>query len=63
MTFEVQVMGRDVFVRPSGGNTWRTMCGSDGRSWIELNSDEARMLANALSLTDRFTVTSDEEDG
>jgi hypothetical protein len=62
MTFEVQVMGRDVFVRPSD-DTWRTMRGSDGRDWIELNSDQARMLANALSLTDRFTVTADEEDG
>lgn len=30
MTFEVQVMGRDVFVRPSD-DTWRTMRGSDGR--------------------------------
>ncbi len=62
MTFEVQVMGRDVFVRPSD-DTWKTMRGSDGRDWIELNSDQARMLANALSLTDRFTVTADEEDG
>ena len=62
MSFEVQVMGRDVFVRPAG-NTWKTMKGSDGRDWIELNADQARLLSWALSNTDRFTVTSDDEDG
>lgn len=61
--FEVQVMGRDVFVRPSGANTWRTMSGSDGREWVELSREEALHLANALTTTDRFTVTSHEEDG
>lgn len=61
--FEVQVMGRDVFVRPADGNSWRNMKGSDGRDWVELSRDEALHLANALSTTDRFTVTSDEEDG
>lgn len=60
--FEVQVMGRDVFVRPTA-NSWRTMSGSDGREWVELSREEALHLANALTTTDRFTVTSDEEDG
>lgn len=62
MSFEVQIMGRDVFVRPTD-NTWRTMKGSDGRDWIELDRDQARVLCSALNQTDRFTVTSDEEDG
>ena len=61
--FEVQIMGRDVFVRPSDGNSWRSMKGSDGRDWVELSRDEALHLANALTTTARFTVTSDEEDG
>lgn len=60
--FEVHTHGRDVFVRPST-DTWRTMKGSDGRDWIELDRDAAAYLANALTTTDRFTVTSDDEDG
>lgn len=62
MSFEVQVMGRDVFVRPSS-DSWKTMKGSDGRDWIELNRDQAIHLANALTTSDRYTVTADEEDG
>lgn len=62
MSFEVQVMGRDVFVRPTS-TTWTVMKGSDGRDWIELNRDQARILCAALSQTDRFTLTDDEEDG
>ena len=60
--FEVQVMGRDTYIRPAGRN-WRTMKGSDGRDWIEVSRDEAIHLANALTTTDRFTVTVDDEDG
>ncbi len=60
--FEVQTMGRDVFVRPSSA-TWKHMAGSDGRQWIELSREEALYLAAALTVTDRFTVTTDEEDG
>lgn len=60
--FEVHTHGRDVFVRPST-DTWRTMKGSDGRDWIELDRDAAIHLANALTTTDRFTVTVDDEDG
>lgn len=62
MSFEVQVMGRDVFIRPQS-DSWKTMKGSDGRDWIELDRDQAFRLANALTTTDRFTVTQDEEDG
>lgn len=62
MSFEVQVMGRDVFVRPTG-TTWQTMKGSDGRDWIELNRDQASLLCSALRQTDRYTVTQDDEDG
>lgn len=60
--FEVQVMGRDVYVRPST-DTWRTLKGSDGRDWIELNRDQAAVLSSALKTSDRSTVTHDEEDG
>jgi hypothetical protein len=60
--FEVQTMGRDVFVRPSS-STWKNMAGSDGREWIELSREEALHLAAALTVTDRFTVTADDEDG
>jgi len=60
--FECQTMGRDVFVRPST-DSWKTMKGSDGRDWIELTRDQALHLAAALTVTDRFTVTADEEDG
>lgn len=60
--YEVQTMGRDVFVRPSEAS-WKVMKGSDGRDWIELNRDQAVYLANALSRSDRFTVTQEEEDG
>lgn len=60
--FEVHTHGRDVFIRPSD-TVWRTMKGSDGRDWIELNRDQALHLANALSRADRFTVTVDDEDG
>lgn len=62
MSFEVQVMGRDVFVRPSS-DTWKTMKGSDGRDWIELDRDQARHLSSALNQTDRFTVGQEDEDG
>ena len=62
MSFEVQVNGRDVFVRPTWDG-WRTMKGSDGRDWIEMDRDSAYLLAEALRRTDRFTVTNDEEDG
>ena len=62
MSFEVQIMGRDVFVRPTDA-TWTVMKGSDGRDWIELNRDQARILCAALNQTDRFTLTDDEEDG
>lgn len=62
MSFEIQTMGRDVYVRPSWGQ-WQTMKGSDGRDWIELDRDEAQLLVNALTKTDRFTVTVDDEDG
>jgi hypothetical protein len=62
MMFEVQTMGRAVFVRPSD-TTWQFMAGSDGRQWIELTRDQAFYLASALTVTDRFTVTADEEDG
>lgn len=62
MSFEVQIMGRDVYVRPSS-DSWKTMTGSDGRDWIELDRDEAYRLANALTTTDRFTVTQEDEDG
>jgi hypothetical protein len=37
--------------------------GSDGRDWLELTRDEALYLASALTVTDRFTVTQDDEDG
>lgn len=60
--YEVQTMGRDVFVRPSG-TSWKVMKGSDGSDWIELNRDQASHLANALRESDRFTVTEEEEDG
>lgn len=60
--FEVQVMGRDIYVRPST-DTWRTLKGSDGRDWIELNRDQAAVLSSALRTSDRSTVTHDEEDG
>jgi len=60
--FEIQTMGRDVYVRPKT-DTWKTMAGSDGRQWIELDRDAAVYLANALTLTDRYTVTVDDEDG
>lgn len=60
--FEVQVMGREVYVRPAT-DTWRTMKGSDGRDWIELNRDQASVLASALTRSDRLTTTHDEEDG
>jgi hypothetical protein len=60
--FECQTMGRDVFVRPTG-MTWKTVKGSDGRDWLELTRDEALYLAAALTVTDRFTVTQDDEDG
>jgi len=62
MSFEVQTMGRDVYVRPSWGQ-WQTMKGSDGRDWVELSREEAQLLVNALTRTDRFTVTVDDEDG
>jgi hypothetical protein len=60
--FEVQTMGRDVFVRPSY-KSWMVLRGSDGRGWIELSREEALHLAAALTVTDRFTVTVDDEDG
>ena len=60
--FEIQTMGRDVFVRPST-DTWKFMAGSDGRQWVELSREQALHLAAALTVTDRFTVTSDDEDG
>lgn len=60
--FDVQVMGRDVYVRPST-DTWRTLKGSDGRDWIELNRDQALILSSALRSSDRVMVTHDEEDG
>lgn len=60
--FDVQVMGRDVYVRPST-DTWRTLKGSDGRDWIELNRDQALILSSALRNSDRVMVTHDEEDG
>ena len=60
--FEVQTMGRDVFVRPTT-DTWKMMAGSDGREWIELSREQALHLAAALTVTDRFTVTADDEDG
>lgn len=60
--FDVQVMGRDVFIRPSS-NTWTTMRGSDGRDWIELSREQALLLSNALRMSDRVMVTHDEEDG
>jgi len=60
--FEVQTMGRDVFVRPSN-TSWMVMQGSDGRGWIELSREQALHLAAALTVTDRFTVTQDDEDG
>jgi hypothetical protein len=60
--FEVQTMGRDVFVRPSY-DSWKTMAGSDGRQWLELSREQALHLAAALTVTDRFTVTADDEDG
>jgi hypothetical protein len=60
--FEVQTMGRDVFVRPST-DSWKLMAGSDGRQWIELNREQALHLSAALTVTDRFTVTTDDEDG
>lgn len=62
MSFEVQVNGRDVFVRPSWDG-WRTVKGSDGRDWIELDRDAAFLLSSALRQTDRFTIAQDEEDG
>jgi len=60
--FDVQVMGRDVYVRPAT-DTWKTMKGSDGRDWIELNRDQALVLSSALRQSDRVTMTHDEEDG
>jgi len=60
--FEYQVMGRNVFVRPSD-TSWVTLKGSDGHDWIELTRDQAMHLAAGLNHTDRFTVTVDEEDG
>ena len=60
--FEVQQMGRDVYVRPTDGQ-WITAKGSDGRDWIELSREKAMHLAASLTATDRFTVTQDEEDG
>ncbi len=60
--FDVQVMGRDVYVRPST-DTWRTLKGSDGRDWIELNRDQALLLSSALRQSDRVMVTHDDEDG
>jgi hypothetical protein len=60
--FEVQTMGRDVFVRPTNAG-WIWMAGSDGNTWIELTREQALHLAAALTVTDRFTVTQDDEDG
>lgn len=60
--FEVQQMGRDVYVRPTHGN-WVTAKGSDGRDWVELSREKAAYLAACLIMTDRFPVTQDEEDG
>jgi hypothetical protein len=60
--FEVQQMGRDVYVRPAYSN-WVTAKGSDGRDWIELSRESAAHLVASLTSTDRFTVTQDEEDG
>ena len=60
--FEVQQMGRDVYVRPTYSD-WTTATGSDGRDWVELSREQAMYLAACLTATDRFTVTQDEEDG
>jgi hypothetical protein len=60
--YDVQVMGRDVFVRPTT-STWTTMKGSDGHDWIELSREQALMLSAALRKSDRVMVTHDEEDG
>jgi hypothetical protein len=60
--FEVQQMGRDVYVRPTYSN-WVTAKGSDGRDWVELSREQAMYLAACLTMTDRFTVTQDDEDG
>jgi len=62
MSFEVQANGPDVFIRPTWAG-WRIVKGSDGRDWIELSRDETFLLSNALTRTDRFTVTQDDEDG
>ena len=60
--FEIQQMGRDVYVRPTYSN-WVTAKGSDKRDWIEMSREEALHLARCLTMTDRYTVTQDEEDG
>jgi hypothetical protein len=62
MMFEIQQMGRDVYVRPTDGQ-WQTAKGSDNRDWIELSREKAAYLAACLQMTDRFTVTQDDEDG
>jgi hypothetical protein len=63
--FEVQVAGRDIFVRPST-DTWRTFKGSDGRDWIELSREQAMHLSYAVRQSDElidFYNLDEDEDG
>jgi len=60
--FDIETMGRDVFVRPSG-STWKTMKGKDGQDWIELSRDQALYLSAALNRSDNVSIIQDDEDG
>lgn len=58
MSFEVEVAGRDVLVRPA----FRTWSPTEG-DWIVLSRDEAALLARELRGTDRYTAVDNDEDG
>ena len=63
--FEVQIQGRDVFVRPST-DTWKTLKGSDGRDWIELSREQAMHLSYAVKQSEElieFYNMEENEDG
>lgn len=51
--FEVQVSGRDIFVRPST-DTWKTLKGADGRDWLELSREQAIHLSHAVKQSEEL---------
>lgn len=58
MSFEVDVAGREVWMRPTL-RKWSP----NANEWIVLSREEAALLARDLRETDRYTAVSDEEDG